>query len=142
MSARFYGSPTLHLEIGKSRLRGRLLLALSLLVVTALCVLAQRGYPGLGCLAAPPLAVLLWTLRVYRDEGVAFGWRQGGWHVLRAGEETPVEPARRAIVTPWVIRLLFRGAAVRRPVAILVYVDSVPAREWRRLRARLALQAG
>lgn len=142
MSARYYGSPTLRLRIGKSRLRARLLLAFSLLVVTALWALAQRGYPGLACLMGPPLAIVLWALRAYRDEGVEFGWWQGSWYLLRAGKAIRVEPARRAIVTPWLMRLLLQGAAGSRPVAVLVFVDSVPARDWRRLRARLTLQGG
>ena len=140
MSVRYCSSSTLHLKIGKSRLRSRLYAAFCLVVAVALWLLYARGYGYLLFVLSLPVTVLLWKLRKDPMEGLELSWRQGVWTLERDGVQQLITLGRRSISTPWVIYLAAIDLSVDRGSHLWLYADSFPGQQLRCLRARLTLE--
>ncbi len=140
MSTRYCSSPTLHLRIGKSRLRTTLYATLCLVVAVALWLLYVRGYGSLVLVLSVLVTTLLWHLRKDPMAGLELRWRQGTWTLERDGVQQVITLGKRSISTPWVIYLAITDLSVGRSGHLWLYVDSASGQQLRGLRARLTLQ--
>lgn len=142
MSARCSNSPELHLIVAESPLRRRLLTALALLVLVALCSLARSGYATGALLLAPPVAFALWRLGRDSGRGTGLRWRKGRWSIEHGDECRPIELKPGWVRLPPVVFLQWREVGSGRPGRLWLFADSVPERDLRRLRSRLSLGQG
>jgi len=139
LSARCSNSPELHLIVAESPLRRRLLTALALLVLAALCSLVRSGYAAWAGLLTPPVAVALWRLGRDSGRGTVLRWRAGQWSIGRGDACRPIELEPGSVRLPPALYLQWREISSGRPGRLWLFVDSVPERELRRLRSRLSL---
>lgn len=140
MSTTSYSSHTLHLKIGRSRLRVLAYTALCATSCFALVLLFQRGFSGLVTALIAPISILLWRLRVDPAQGLELRCNRGGWTLFQAGAEWQVEPGTNTVDTPWLIYLDLVPLTGTRRVPVWIHVDSVTGCDFRRLRRRLTLQ--
>jgi hypothetical protein len=139
LSARYSGSPALHLKIGKSRLRALLYGALCLVTVYALWGIYARGYPIPALLLGVLAASLLWRLRDDCLVGTELRWQQGCWTLQQGTEQRRISLTQRSTTTRWVIYLAFSELPSGPGGQIWLYADSSSVEQLRRLRVRVAL---
>ncbi len=139
MSARYVNSPSLHLKIGKSRLRAALYCALCLVCSCALWLLFARGYVVIVLLLAVLASFLLWRLRNDPLVGAELRWCQGVWTLEHEGIQRVILPTSRSTMTPWVIYLAFRELPASGADQLWLYADGACSQQLRRLRVRLTV---
>lgn len=140
MSTRYSRSPSLHLEIVRSRIHCLLHGLLCLLVAAGLYRIAQRGYPVPALLLSPLAALCWWRTARQPLAGTQLSWRRGQWCIGRGEQVRAVTPGRGSTCLPWVIYFAWVEPGERARRSALLFPDSAPRRELRRLRVRLALQ--
>ncbi len=138
MSARYLNSPELHLRIGDSSLRRRLLAFFALCAGGALWCLFCAGYPLVVALLLPVVLVMLVLSLRDRASGATLRWRAGCWTLERAGVRLAIEVLPGSSQLSWVVLLVWRSGALRG--RLWVFRDSVPAAALRGLCSRLALE--
>lgn len=140
MSARYSNSPALRLLIARSRIYCLLHFVLSLLAIFGLYRIGERGYPVLALLLLPVMALCCWQTARQTLAGSLLSWKRGQWFISRGAETTPVTLERSSTCLPWVIYLAWIDPARPARRSALLFPDSVPANDLRRLRVRLTLQ--
>lgn len=140
MSARYSNSRSLHLVIARSRIYSLLHCLLCLLTIISLYRIGARGYPVLVLMLSPVAALCCWQTARQTLAGSLLSWKGGQWFIGVGAEPTPVTLERSSCSMPWVIYLAWLEPAdsVRRTA--LLFPDSLPACDLRRLRVRLNLQ--
>lgn len=141
MSARFSNSAALRLTLGRSRLRLVFHCLSGILALSALCLVADRGYPGLALVLVVPTICLMWNLRRDPAAGAQLHWQQGKWDLLQRGERLLIAPRAGTAVLPWVVHLSYATLPQGRSGGLWIYVDSLERQAWRQLRVRLTLQS-
>ena len=140
MSARYSNSPALRLQIVRSRIYCLLHFLLSLLTIFALYRICERGYSVLALLLLPVAALCCWQTARQTLAGSLLSWTRGQWFISRGAETTPVTLERSSTCLPWVIYLAWADLERSARRSALLFPDSVPAKNLRRLRVRLTLQ--
>ena len=140
MSIKYSHSPSLRLAIARSRTWCLLHRVLCLLVMFGLYRVAERGYPGLLLLLLPLAAVCCWQLARQPLAGSVLCWQRGQWFIGRGAAFTPVTLQRSSTCLSRVIYLAWLTPADSSRGRALLFPDSVPGGELRRLRVRLTLQ--
>ena len=140
MSVRYSNSPSLHLTIAESVIYRYLHGAFSLLALTSLYRLQQRGYPVLSLLLLVPVACCCRQLARQPLAGAVLSWSQGQWSIVDGSGLRPVTLRSQSSALPWVIYIAWEDARDGARGAGLLFRDSAAAQDLRRLRVRLALQ--
>ena len=140
MSARYSNSPALRLEIARSRIYCLLHFVFCLLTIVGLYRIDERGYPVLALLLLPMAALCCWQTARQTLAGGLVRWERGQWYI--GGEREPgiVTLERSSTCLPWVIYLAWVDPARLARGSALLFPDSVPVDDLRRLRVRLTLQ--
>lgn len=112
---------------------------LCVLLAYALWEIYGRGYPQLCLLLALPAALLLHRSRHDPLAGAGLRVQRGVWTLERQGVRHVIVPGRRSVVTRGVICLVLSGPAHGAMRRLWVFVDAVPAQQWRQLRVQLTL---
>jgi hypothetical protein len=105
-----------------------------------LWLVAAGGYPGTAALLSPAALGALWRQRRQPLCGAILRWERGSWLLERDGERTALQLLPGSGRLPWLICLVWRELPAGRRGSLWLFPDSAPARELRRLRARLALE--
>ena len=140
MSARYSNSPALRLEIARSRIYCLLHFVFCLLTIVGLYRIGERGYPVLALLLLPMAALCCWQTARQTLAGGLVRWERGQWYIGGGAEPGTVTLERSSICLPWVIYLAWVDSARLARGSALLFPDSVPANDLRRLRLRLTLQ--
>jgi len=139
LSARYSNSHSLRLVIARSRIYRVLHRAWCLLSMAALYRLGQRGYPLLALMLAPVAIVCCWQTARQTLAGCVLSWNAGQWFISRGARAMPVTVERNTSL-PRVIYLAWIDPADSARGSALLFADSMPESDLRRLRVRLALQ--
>ena len=140
MSARYSNSPALRLEIARSRIYCSLHFVFSLLTIVSLYRIGERGYPVLTLLLLPMAALCCWQTARQTLAGGLVRWERDHWYIGGGKEPGTVTLERSSTCLPWVIYLAWVDPARPTRGSALLFPDSVPANDLRRLRLRLTLQ--
>lgn len=140
MSTKYSHSPSLHLLIARSRIGSLLHLALCLLAIFGLYRVTAQGYPEVALLLLPLVTLCCWQLSLQTLAGSVLCWQRGQWFIERGNTSTPVTLLRSSTCWSRVIYLAWVAQADSSRGRALLFPDSVPGSELRRLRVRLTLQ--
>lgn len=140
LSVKYFGSPTLHLRIGKSRIRSALHKTFCLVCFYALYLLYIRGYAVAVLALAPLVAYLLWCMRSDPFVSAGLRWGRGVWLLERDGRCSVITPTRRSVLTPWVMYLAYTEESQGPRGHLWLFLDSADRTQLRRLRVRLTLE--
>ncbi len=140
MSARYLNSRSLHLAIARSRIYCLLHCLLCLLTIICLYRIGARGYPLWALLLSPVAALCCWQTARQPLAGSLLSWQRGQWFIGVGAEPRPVTLERSSCSLPWIIYLAWLDPADSVRTTALLFPDSLPAGDLRRLRVRLNLQ--